>query len=373
MKKIRVCHFTSVHPSNDRRIFEKECTALAQAGYEVYWVVPNANEELIHGVAIVNVPITSQNRFSRFLNTARRVYEKALSLEAEIYHFHDPELLPYGLKLKRKGKKVIFDSHEFYGLQIKEKKYLPSCLRSFIASLYMKYEAYVCRKLDAVVQVCTVAQKNYFKNRAAKTIFLANYPSLDDLLLEVNNAPKEDAVIHIGGLTHERGITHLVETAQIITTSMRLAGPFSSQQYQDALMQMEGFKNVQYLGFLPKQLVNNELKKCIAGISTLLNVGQYYKIDTLPTKVYEYMALALPVILSDSPYNQQLNKIYNIGICVAADQPQQIAKAIQYLKDNPQEAQEMGMNGKKLVQEQFNWEIEKEKLLHLYHTLQTQQ
>ena len=55
------------------------------------------------------------------LFTAKDIYKKALEIDADIYHFHDPELLPYGLKLKKKGKSVIFDSHENYSEQIKEK------------------------------------------------------------------------------------------------------------------------------------------------------------------------------------------------------------------------------------------------------------
>ncbi len=41
--KIKVCHFSSVHAATDGRFFEKECRALAQAGYEVYIVAPNTN------------------------------------------------------------------------------------------------------------------------------------------------------------------------------------------------------------------------------------------------------------------------------------------------------------------------------------------
>ena len=41
----RICHFTSVHSATDGRIFEKECCSLAKAGYEVYFVAPNAKQK----------------------------------------------------------------------------------------------------------------------------------------------------------------------------------------------------------------------------------------------------------------------------------------------------------------------------------------
>ena len=96
----RICHFTSVHSATDGRIFEKECCSLAKAGYEVYFVAPNAKTEIKNGVHIVGVPISNRGRLYRMLCGAKIIYKEALSLNADVYHFHDPELLRFALKLK---------------------------------------------------------------------------------------------------------------------------------------------------------------------------------------------------------------------------------------------------------------------------------
>ena len=88
---LTVCHFTSAHPPYDGRIFYKECVSLAKAGYEVYLVIPNAKDEIIEGVHIVGVQVNNGNRFCRILLTANAICKKALSLNADIYHFHDPD------------------------------------------------------------------------------------------------------------------------------------------------------------------------------------------------------------------------------------------------------------------------------------------
>ena len=50
MNKVKICHFTSAHKTNDIRIFQKECVSLAKAGYKVYLVVPNAETKSVNGV-----------------------------------------------------------------------------------------------------------------------------------------------------------------------------------------------------------------------------------------------------------------------------------------------------------------------------------
>ena len=96
---IKVCHMTSAHGPEDVRIFHKECVSLAKAGYDVYLVERGDSYEK-NGVHIVGVGQPSGGRLSRMTSFAKKVYQAALALDADIYHFHDPELLPYGLKLK---------------------------------------------------------------------------------------------------------------------------------------------------------------------------------------------------------------------------------------------------------------------------------
>ena len=119
---MKVCHMTSAHDPEDIRIFHKECVSLAKNGYDVYLVERGDSYEK-NGVHIVGVGTIPDSRLQRMTQGARRVYEAALALDCDIYHFHDPELLPYGVMLKKKGKKVIFDSHENTVEQIMEKEW----------------------------------------------------------------------------------------------------------------------------------------------------------------------------------------------------------------------------------------------------------
>ena len=123
---------------------------------------------------------------------------------------------------------------------------------------------------------------------------------------------------------------------------------------------------VEYKGYLDRNGIINVYKESAIGMCTILNVGQYNKGDNLPTKVYEYMSMGLPVILTDSPFARRVLDKYEFGICVQPDNSDDIANAISYLIHNPVIAKQMGDNGRKAILESFNWEIEELKLLELY-------
>ncbi len=371
LKTYKVCHLTSVHSINDIRIFTKECSSLAKNKFEVTLIACSDRffEDFKNGVKRISLGIPVKNRVQRIIKRTRAVYKKALEIDADLYHLHDPELLIFALRLKRRGKKVIFDSHEFYGLQIREKEFLPKVLRNAIASLYLKYEAYVCRKIDAVVQVCTINGVDYFDQRSKQTIFVTNAPDIS-VFLPNNGIPftKRSSIIYLGGLTHSRGITNLVEASAYTSVQITLAGPIE-EPYKTDLELLPEFKSIAYLGILDKQEVINCLNQSLAGIATLLNIGQYNKIDALPTKVYEYMAMGIPVILSNTPFNKQMNELYKFGICVDSANPKEIAEAINYLKNNITEAEEMGKRGKEAIEKFINWNYESQKLIKLYNLI----
>ena len=99
---MRICHVTSVHQRYDTRIFHKECTSLANAGYDVILLVADGKkDEVRNGVKIVSIDYVPTSRYRRILLSGHVMFRAAQQIDAEIYHLHDPELLPFGKKLKR--------------------------------------------------------------------------------------------------------------------------------------------------------------------------------------------------------------------------------------------------------------------------------
>src|SRR5690349_10916076 len=138
MKQLHVVQLTSVHSAYDLRII-KQCRSLAAAGYQVTLIAPHSCDEFTGGIHIRRVPMV-EGRFRRMTLTVWRIYREAVRQRADIYHFHDPELIPVGLLLKARRKKVIYDAHEPYPQKILCKAWIPIKLRPLVSRVFAVFE-----------------------------------------------------------------------------------------------------------------------------------------------------------------------------------------------------------------------------------------
>lgn len=374
---VKVCHVTSVHQRYDTRIFHKECTSLAKAGYDVTLLVAdNKMPEVRNGVKIISADFKPKSRLDRIMHSTRVMFKYAMQVNAEVYHLHDPELLPIAKKLKQRGKKVIFDSHENYPAQIACKPYLPNIVRKPASHAYKAYETHILKYCDAVIVPCTFyGGINIFEGLCKRTVYISNAPKLDELYdcYKQENRKWNRAVCHVGSLTYERGITHLIKATYIADVKLVLAGKFSPDGYQEELEKMPEYQCVDYRGFVDRNGIIDIFNEVSIGMATILNIGQYNIADNLATKVYEYMSLGLPVIISKYRYVDDVLSKYKFGVSVEPDNINAVANAIHYIIESLPIAKEMGNTGRLAVKEQFNWTIEERKLYELYASISHQQ
>mgnify|MGYP005769377923 CR=1 FL=1 len=372
-KKIKVCHLTSAHESNDIRIFQKECTTLAkEENLEVY-LVAQGESRVENGVRVVGIGKNSGGRLNRMLKVARQIYKQAASLKADIYHFHDPELLLFARKLKRQGSVVIFDSHEHYSQQISEKQYLPSILRNIIASIYKVYETYVVKRIDAVIIPGTIERKNPFSGRSKNSILLGNYPILDErrgYAKRIKPSSIEDVkVCYVGGLCEQRGITKLVKGCYKAGVKLILAGSFSPSEYKQKIFSMEESKCIDYRGICNYDEVTTIYQESHIGAATPLKIGQFAKMENLLTKVYEYMQVGIPIIMSDTAYNKKLMESEDFAYLVNPDDEDKLADTIISIYHDYDKAIKKTELARKLIEEKYNWNISVRNLITLYRKL----
>ncbi|WP_027906859.1 glycosyltransferase family 4 protein [Pseudomonas taiwanensis] len=361
----KVAHLTSVHTRYDIRIFRKQCSTLAHAGHEVYLVVADGKgNEFKDGVNIIDVG-RLVGRINRIFKTTRNVYSRALALGADVYHLHDPELIPVGLRLKKLGKRVIFDSHEDVPKQLLSKPYLQPMARRVVAALFSLYERYACPKLDAIL-TATPHIRDKFKRLNNNVLDINNFPMLGELDAMVPWNKKKSEVCYVGGITSIRGIREVVKSLEQLKSSARLnlVGSFSEPTVEREVKTLAGWKDVNEHGQLDRGEVREVLGASVAGLVTFHPLPNH--IDAQPNKMFEYMSSGIPVIASDFPLWREIIEGSKCGLCVDPLDPSAIAEAIDYLVNNPDVAADFGRNGQRAVNERYNWDLEGRKLLRFY-------
>jgi glycosyltransferase involved in cell wall biosynthesis len=319
------------------------------------------------GVDIVDVG-RLPGRVNRMLRSTRRVFEKALELDADVFHLHDPELIPAGLRLKRMGKTVIFDAHEDVPSQLLGKPYLGPLRRRLLSHAFSAYERYACRQFDGIV-----AATPFIRDRLLPinphTVNVNNYPLPAEFDAGTQWLDKASEVCYVGSIAAIRGIHELVRACALLKSPARLAlgGTFSDPALAAVVSGLNGWERVDWLGQLDRPAVRAVMARAVAGLVTLHPAPNY--LEALPVKMFEYMAAGIPVIASNFTLLRRIVEARQCGLCVDPLDPKAIAAAIDYLVMNPHAAMRMGDNGRRAVAEQYNWPIESNKLIAFYERL----
>ena len=362
----KVAHLTSVHHPSDTRIAYRECYSLASAGYDVVLIATGDAPPLPDGVRYVGVP-RPRNRFERMTRTVWNVYRAARRERADVYHFHDPELMGVGLALRMRGARVVFDVHEDIPSDIADKPWIARPLRRPLSVLSQVVLQSFHRGYSAIVAATpAIARRFPHKHMAV----VCNYPRLDELPASGAGRFEERprAVAYLGGITQLRCIEEIVQSLDAPELSadvkLLLAGRFDSETLEARVRSMPGFRRVTFVGHCPRSQVASFLGNARAGLLLFRPAANHE--EAMPTKLFEYLGGGLPVIISDTLQCSSLVRDNECGLVVNPSDPHALARAISFIIDNPRIAQEMGERGRRLVAERYQWTTEANKLTNLY-------
>jgi glycosyltransferase involved in cell wall biosynthesis len=366
----KIVHITSAHETDDDRIFHKECRSLAEHGLAVTVVGPGQESRSLAGVCILGVPPSGSGRLRRMSITVWRLLARCLRLPADVYHFHDPELISLGLVLKACGRRVVYDVHEDYPQKILSKDWINPLLRRPLSVIMAAVEAAAGRLFDGIVAVTPSIAARF---PPAKTITLCNYPMLEEFSA-VGGTPygkRPFQVCYVGGLSEVRGLFDMVAAAELVhggaPQCLQLAGQFESDDEEAQSRARPGWARVHYRGRLDRPGVARLLANARAGL-VVLHPDRCF-MEAYPIKMFEYMAAGLPVVASDFPLYREILDDGACGLLLPPADPAAIARAIEWIFAHPDEAQAMGEHGRQRVERLYTWEAERKKLLALYRQL----
>lgn len=364
---IKIVHMTSVHPAFDTRIFYKECRSLANGSYDVTLIAPHCTTESIDGVRIIGVTL-GRKRVARMIKTTFEVFQQALKEKADLYHIHDPELLVYGQLLRVLGCRVVFDMHENLPKAILSKRWLNRFFRKPISALVRFVERMLLMGLPIVF-----AETSYVKDYkwVKQHVTVLNMPDVRDFPLIDAEKYAAKTLGYVGAVTVERGSLVTFDALEILykegfKIDFECIGPVRGDTQVEYLKNMnhEVFKRTKLIGYMRSSEAWKRIAKCHIGLAVLKATPNY--LESYPTKMFEYMAMGLPVVVSDFPLYRNIVERFNCGVCVDPESPEEVAFAIKQLLLMPEEAERMGQRGRQAVINTYNWQYEMDKINLLY-------
>lgn len=366
----RVVQLTTVHHPYDPRIYHKECKSLQNAGFDVTLIAQASDEDTNTEKPIKHIPLKKyKSRLKRMTVGAFQAYKKAKALKADVYHFHDPELLPVAWLLKKKNNIVIYDIHEDYITSILQKDYASKPVKKLLAACYKIMERFFTRNFE----LC-LAEK-YYKERYPTGTCILNYPTInEDFIKHTRSGTTENKLLYTGNVSLVRGAMEharipLIDEEIEVHFVGKCPSDLAELIYQVAGDKKDKLKIEGINQFIEKEVIEKRYLETnwLAGIALFPPTEHYMKKEL--TKFFEYMNAGLPVICSDFPVWKKFMETYQCGIAVDPNDNAAIKQAITFLKNNPEEARQMGENGKKAVLEELNWGTEEKKLIAWYHEL----
>ena len=367
--KIKIVHITTVHKRYDSRIFHKECVSLTNFGFEVYLIVADGKgNETISGIKIIDLGLET-NRIKKLFLSTNKAFNVARMINADIYHFHDPDLLYAGKKLKNSKNQVFFDSHEDFPALMLQRDYIPKIFRRPLFIIATDIERYCSRRISGIVTV-TDKIANKFKSYGVKRIqIIKNYPIIS--LIQTPNFDKDinpPLACYVGGLTPIRGVKEMILSCAKAGVKLVLVGPFDSEVYLKEMQSLPEWDNVIYMGYVSHdELYEKVYSKSTLGLVLLQSAPNHTY--SIPIKQFEYMQAGLPIVSTSAvKFCEEITNETGCGIVVNPLDIDEITKAIKTISSDKELAKQMAEKGYNAVKDNYNWSSQEKLLVDFYES-----
>ena len=362
-------HLAWRHRINDTRIVQRECQSLTDVCSDVTYITTGDSAEASSGVNIVLIDSPSGQKYKRYTHMLKETISASRKLDADIYHIHEPELIPIGILLKIDGKKIIYDAHEQtfhqkWDAEIPLWQKLPETVGA------VSFEKAASLLFNGIV-AATPTIKETFPDE--KSVTVANFPKLENFIdfKDIPYSDRSNNIVYVGGLSKVRGIKEMIQAMSLLPDDLdvrlQLAGEFSTEALQENVATMDGWEKVDFHGWVSNERVFQLLSDSKVGLAPLHKVNRHKK--SMPNKLFEYMAAGLPIIASDFETWEEFMKNPTCGRFVDPTNPHEIADQIQWLFENRTCAASIGKNAREVVKTQYNWESQEETLINLYRSI----
>jgi glycosyltransferase involved in cell wall biosynthesis len=172
--------------------------------------------------------------------------------------------------------------------------------------------------------------------------------------------PCDGSIVYFGRLSTEKGLVTLIDAVKDIPVTLKLIGTGPLELDLKEKCRREGIKNVVFTGYQKKNELAAEVRSALFSILP----SEWY--ENLPMSILEAFALERPVIGARIGGIPELVKDNVTGLTFEPCNISDLRKKISYLLNNPDLANYMGRQARKLVEEEFSADVHYERLLSVY-------
>ncbi|MBC1290931.1 glycosyltransferase family 4 protein [Listeria booriae] len=366
---------SSVHSWNGTRLYHKTAKSLAQNNFNVELMAIEQGRNTADEIAnVVLRTLPKQKRYFRPLNWWK-IYRSAVKSKATYCHFNDPELLLVAmlLRMRKKNAVFIFDMYENFPKAIQSKPWIWRGARMPLSKMIRYVERRLLARMDAVI----FAERSYKEDYDflhCLQVDVYNFPTYQPACQPVTGSVRK--IVYVGDITKARGLMEMLQVAKYVKQrwgedfELILIGPMTSdleKQMTEYVLENNLMNQVHWKGTIPYDAMWEELYSADIGLCLLHPLPNY--LNSLATKLYEYMAANMAIVASNFPDWKQLIEETDTGLCVDPLNGEEVGEAVVQLLNQPERIAEMGSNGRYYFENAYNWSHEEKKLIGLYQKI----
>lgn len=359
-----------MHSWDDDRIYQRACLGLARKGFDVH-LIATRPQELPAGSPVHFHWLEYRTGWRRRWKSGREAIELAIAVDADIYHFHDPDLLPHIGRLKKEvpNAKVFYDIHENYAGRIE----MWGWPRIF-GKLFRTYEISVINRIDGF-SVVSESMLSLFSAANVPSFIVRNSTDIERLRhIDLSSAtPYDIPTIYTSGThSHARQCIESVSALKYVKSEVakfrklfvgRYVGEIKDELRRQAAN--DGISDFLHLeDMLPWE--ENFVRTAKAFCGCVFYEDNPNNRVGVPNRLFEYMFCGIPVVVSDFPELRRVVEKSGCGVVVDSTNPKSIADGFLALLKNPLEAREMGLRGREALEREFGFHVDLEKMIQAY-------
>jgi glycosyltransferase involved in cell wall biosynthesis len=388
------------HPFPADERVEKEALSLIESGHEVYLLClgdKGATTEKYKQIILekVSAPNLVVHKLRGLVNTILNIYSYLWAYwivkyvnkhKIEILHIHDLYMFGSALlarRILRKNIPLVGDLHENYADALKYYRFSSTFPGNLLISIkkWKRTEKKWIGMFDHIIAVAPEMLnriKPYLRD-GQEAVVIHNYADNVEFLdyipdKSIMQKYANDFIIsYIGRIDYHRGIDTVLKALHILSDlpdlKFLLVGPRKNDTHINTLIKKYDLESRIILeDFKPFGLLQNYYQ--VSDIGLIPHLKSVQTDNTSPNKLYHYMLMAKPVVVSNCTYLENVVGKSNAGLVFESGNPDDLARQLKTLYLDKTLRAQLGTNGKKAVLANLNWSTNTKILKSLYDKLE---